>query len=520
MDIIQLKKASKKFRESFFTPSKIVLKDINLTVRKGEFVILKGENGSGKTTLLNLLCGLLQPSSGQVKLMGLKPQLPDSRFGLGCVLQNTDIPDNIKVKELIELWQSYYPHPFTIGEILKRVNLEKQAESWANDLSGGQKQRLYFGLALIGNPQLLILDEPTRNLDDDSYEDFWKQIAICRQEEKTILMVTNNQSDQEKLKQFQTRIVTLQDYSENVNNLQLIEENNKDFLMSDYNDQEKDISLPLKVNYLNTLIKQIRFEGLQLIRTPSFLVGIFLMSLIPFLFVFFSDLLEVAKNNNRLSKWISSNLDLDVFNNPIPQLTAVCGILLFIIVIERLAKRIAIERSEKWLNLFKVSPIPSSIYITAKLFTVVLISFIFIATYFGIATLLLNIEITLNFWINTIPILTLGIIPFALLGLALGFSLEPKSADSILGYSLILIPILSGAFSGFLQYIPYSLNYSLIGDVLVLSPFYHYFNLVKWGVDINNDGQVVLHILWLLWATLLFGGLAVWSYQRENLVKR
>lgn len=520
MEIIQVEKASKQFKTSFFTGSKVVLKEISLTIKEGEFVILKGENGSGKTTLLNLLCGLLNPSSGQVKLMGLKPQLSDSKSSLGCVLQNAEIPDNIKVRELIELWQSYYPHPLMVEEVIKKVNLEEKIESWANDLSGGQKQRLFFALALIGNPQLLILDEPTRNLDEDSYEAFWEQIAICRQEEKTILMVTNNQSDREKLNNFNTRIVTLQNYSGKIDKDQLIEEKEKDSLISDSNEPKTKISLPPKANYFNTLINQIRFEWLQLVRTPSFLVGIFVMSLIPFLFVFFNYLVEVANNNSRLAKIISSRLDLDILKNPIPQLTTICGLLLFIIVIEKLAKRIAIERSEKWLNLIKVSPLPSGIYVTAKLLTVVFICCLFTSAYFAVAISLLNLETSSHFWIYTIPALTLGMIPFALLGLALGFLLEPKSADSILGYSLILIPIFCGVFSKYLQYIPYNFDYSLIGDALVLSPFYHYFNLVKWAVNINNDGQVLLHILWLLWATLVFGAVATWSYQRENVVKR
>lgn len=517
MNLITVEKASKKVKKHLFASPKIILKDINLTVKEGEFVILRGDNGSGKTTLLNLLCGLLKPSSGEVKLMGLTPQLADAKSSLGCVLQNTEIPDNIKVKELIELWQSYYPHPLTVKEVIERVNLEEQAQSQATDLSGGQKQRLLFALALVGNPQLLILDEPTRNLDEDSYHAFWEQIKTCRQEGKTILMVTNNQSDQDQLKDFETRTVTLQNYSESDQD-QLLEEDQKESLISD--EQGKEILLPPKAAILNSLVQQIWFEWLQLFRTPSFLVGIFIMCLIPFLFAFFGNLVEVAQNNNRLAKIISSRVNLEFLNNPTPQLTAVCGLLLFIIVIERLAKRIAIERSEKWLNLIKVSPIPSGVYITAKLFTVFLICCLFTVTYFGVGVLALNIQISSSLWIYAIPVLTLGIIPFALLGLALGFLLEPKSADSVLGYSLILIPILCGVFSGYLQYIPYNFNYSLIGDALTLSPFYHYFNLVKWGVQIDNDGRVFLHILWLLWATLFFGAVAVWSYQRENVVQR
>lgn len=98
--------------------------------------------------------------------------------------------------------------------------------------------------------------------------------------------------------------------------------------------------------------------------------------------------------------------------------------------------------------------------------------------------------------------------------------LEPKSADSILGYSLVFIPFFCGVFTEYFQFIPYDFNLSLIGDLLVLSPFFHYYNLVRWVLELSNNGQIYLHALWLLWATLFFGGVALWSYQRETIVQR
>lgn len=409
MNLIEIEKASKQFKKSLFVSPSIVLEEINLIVQEGDFVILKGENGSGKTTLLNLILGLIKPSSGQIKLMGLSPTISDSKSSVGCVLQNTEIPSNIKVKELIQLWHSYYPNPLTVDEVLKRVSLEDQAESWATDLSGGQKQRLYFGLALVGNPKLLILDEPTRNLDDDSYEAFWEQIQLCRQEEKTILMVTNNQTDQEKLKNFKTRIVTLQKYSKITNNHQLVDYSE---IKSQSSDKPQEYT---PVSFLNIFLKQIWFEGLQVLRTPSFLIGILFMSIfIPFLFKLFSSFTEAPKVKtilqNRLFDLISSKFDLAIINNPLPQLTSLCGLLLFIIVIEKLAKRITVERSEKWLKLMKASPLPPWVYITAKLFTITLICLVFSITYFGLATFLLNLESSLVLFIKIISALTIGMI--------------------------------------------------------------------------------------------------------------
>lgn len=108
MNLIEIEKASKQFNKSLFVSPSIVLEEINLIVQEGDFVILKGENGSGKTTLLNLILGLIKPSSGQIKLMGLSPTISDSKSRVGCVLQNTEIPSNIKVKELIQLWHKLF----------------------------------------------------------------------------------------------------------------------------------------------------------------------------------------------------------------------------------------------------------------------------------------------------------------------------------------------------------------------------------------------------------------------------
>ncbi|HEY9829752.1 MAG TPA: ABC transporter ATP-binding protein, partial [Stenomitos sp.] len=222
MTLIEVKQVSKVFRKGF--QRNPILQDINLTVQRGEFVVLRGENGAGKTTLLNLILGLLKPSSGEVELMGFSPQSADSKIHVGVVLQDTQVPRNVKVKELVELLRSYYPQPLSTEEILNKVKLKDKEGAWATDLSGGQKQRLYFALALAGNPELLVLDEPTRNLDDKGYEEFWQQIKLCRQRGITILMVTNNKSDWDELNALATRCVTLHKITERPPEGQLTQE--------------------------------------------------------------------------------------------------------------------------------------------------------------------------------------------------------------------------------------------------------------------------------------------------------
>ncbi|MEH1990623.1 ABC transporter ATP-binding protein [Nostoc sp.] len=275
MNIIELKQVSKVFRKGF--QQNPILQDINLIVQKGEFVVLRGENGVGKTTLLNLILGLLKPSSGEVQLMGLSPQNANSKIHVGVVLQDTQVPRNVKVKELVEMLKSYYPNPLSTEEILNTVKLKEQESAWATDLSGGQKQRLYFALALVGNPELLVLDEPTRNLDEKGYEEFWEQIKLSRQRGITILMVTNNKADWDELNTLATRCVTIHKITESPPEGQLTQEliNLKDKALEDQpeNTREADNFLPetYSQNIQRIFQQQFWFEILQLLRTPVFL---------------------------------------------------------------------------------------------------------------------------------------------------------------------------------------------------------------------------------------------------------
>jgi ABC-2 type transport system ATP-binding protein len=117
--MIELCNVSKTFSKGF--SKKPILENISLNIHRGEFVILKGENGAGKSTLLNLILGIIRPSSGEVSLMGLPPQLPESKIHMGVVLQEANIPENLKVKELVQLVKSYYPNSISVDSLLSKV---------------------------------------------------------------------------------------------------------------------------------------------------------------------------------------------------------------------------------------------------------------------------------------------------------------------------------------------------------------------------------------------------------------
>jgi ABC-2 type transport system ATP-binding protein len=496
MNVIELNNVSKKFRQrNLLTLWNLnrVLENINLTVQQGEFVVLKGDNGVGKTTLLNLILGLLTPSSGEVKLMSLSAKDPNSKTDVGVVLQNTQVPKNVKVKELVELLRSYYPNPLSTEDLLSRVDLTEKADAWADDLSGGQKQRLYFALALASRPTLIVLDEPTRNLDEKGYEEFWRQIKSCHQQGMTILMVTNNKSDWNELNKLATRIITLHKISEASSEGQLSQEvlvtsSGITSEPSQPHSEEITSEVPSQ-NILGIFWNQLGFESLQLLRTPSFLLA-------TLAFAGFLPLLKFQYQGK----------------TALEPLVYLCGIILFTVVIERLGKRLAIERSEGWLKLLKATSLPPTVYIAAKVTSSLLVCAIGILWILVIGQWQLDIEVNLGLWMALFLSLIIGIIPFAILGLALGYLLNPKDSDPILGFSLFIIPIACGAIT--LPVAP-----SFTQDLISLSPFYHYRELVLWAAGLDYDQQLFLHFLWLVWAWGVFGLIAVWAYQRDSTIQ-
>ena len=239
-------------------------------MRQGDFVVLGGANGAGKSTLIKIILGLQDPDSGSVQLFGASPHSPQSKLQIGTVFQEVTPPNSLKVKELIDLIRSYYPNPLSTKEVLETVGLTDKQNAFPTDLAGGQKQRLYFAIALVGNPNLLILDEPTKNLDADGQKVFWSQVERCKNDGVTILMVTNIQSEQEKLQSLATHIITL------AGGKLIFDKQPAQAALT-----ENQPSTPFSyqsANLLQVLINQVWAEILQLVRTPSYLAGVFLFS--------------------------------------------------------------------------------------------------------------------------------------------------------------------------------------------------------------------------------------------------
>ena len=167
------------------------LHKVDLSVPAGELVALLGPNGAGKTTAVKLLLGLTRPTSGSVRVLGGNPVQAEVRMSIGVMMQVAKVPETLRVREHIDLFSSYYPSPLPLEETLAIANLRDIKDRIFGELSGGQKQRLLFALAVCGNPDLLILDEPTVGLDVESRRLLWDQIRKLVADGKTVLLTTH-----------------------------------------------------------------------------------------------------------------------------------------------------------------------------------------------------------------------------------------------------------------------------------------------------------------------------------------
>jgi ABC-2 type transport system ATP-binding protein len=167
------------------------VRQVNFRVRAGEIVALLGPNGAGKTTAVKLLLGLMPPSSGKVRVFGGDPANPENRMRTGAMLQVGRVPETLLVCEHIDLFSSYYPNPIPLSQALAAAGLEKLRDRKFSDLSGGQKQRVLFALAICGDPDLLLLDEPTAGLDVEARRLLWDEIRGLVRRGKTVLLTTH-----------------------------------------------------------------------------------------------------------------------------------------------------------------------------------------------------------------------------------------------------------------------------------------------------------------------------------------
>jgi ABC-2 type transport system ATP-binding protein len=169
------------------------VRGIDVTVSRGEVFGLLGPNGAGKTTTVEVLEGYRSRTAGEVSVLGHDPadRELELRRRIGIVLQSGGIYGHITPREALAHWAGFYPHPREVGEVLALAGLENQADVRSRTLSGGQLRRLDFALALIGDPELIFLDEPTTGFDPEARRAAWETIRSLRGLGKTILLTTH-----------------------------------------------------------------------------------------------------------------------------------------------------------------------------------------------------------------------------------------------------------------------------------------------------------------------------------------
>jgi ABC-2 type transport system ATP-binding protein len=183
--VVELVRASKRYGAIE------ALRRVDLAIPEGELVAILGPNGAGKTTAISLMLGLRRVTSGQARLFGLDPADRRARSRCGVMLQESGINDVLKVREIVDLFRSYYPHPLSADRALGLAGLADQADRQIGKLSGGQRQRLYYSLAICGDPDVIFLDEPTVGMDVEARRAFLKSIREFFREGKTILLTTH-----------------------------------------------------------------------------------------------------------------------------------------------------------------------------------------------------------------------------------------------------------------------------------------------------------------------------------------
>ena len=187
---IELQGLAKTYRGGPHGPVRAVA-GIDVTIERGETVALLGPNGAGKTTTIDMMLGLARPDAGEVSVFGKSPSEAVEAGAVGAMLQTGELIRDVSVRELIGLVASLFPRPMAVEDVLAVAGLDVVADQRTQKLSGGQTQRARFAVALVPDPQLLVLDEPTVAMDAQGRRDFWAAMREYAARGRTVLFATH-----------------------------------------------------------------------------------------------------------------------------------------------------------------------------------------------------------------------------------------------------------------------------------------------------------------------------------------
>jgi ABC-2 type transport system ATP-binding protein len=177
------------------------VRGVSFSVEEGEVFGLLGPNGAGKTSTVEVMEGLRVPDGGRISVCGIDPQRNPNELKneIGATLQSTSLPDKLRVGEALRLFAGFYKRTRNPDDLLRRFGLEEKRNAFYNQLSGGQKQRLALALALVNDPRVLFLDEPTAGLDPQVRREIYDIVEELKREKKTIVLTTHYIEEAEKL---------------------------------------------------------------------------------------------------------------------------------------------------------------------------------------------------------------------------------------------------------------------------------------------------------------------------------
>jgi ABC-2 type transport system ATP-binding protein len=179
----------------------VAVDDLSLEVQEGEIFGMVGPNGAGKTTTIECLEGMRRFDGGEIRVLGMDPvrQEHELRYVIGTQLQKSQLPDQLTVGEVLDLFASFYPHPVPWPGLVERLGLTEKKNSWVSKLSGGQLQRVFIALALINRPKLVFLDELTTGLDPQARRSIWDLMREIRTGGCTVVLTTHAMEEAETL---------------------------------------------------------------------------------------------------------------------------------------------------------------------------------------------------------------------------------------------------------------------------------------------------------------------------------
>jgi len=177
---------------------------ISFTVPRASVFTILGPNGAGKTTTLEILEGIREPDAGEIEVFGVRLRRVDraTKERMGVLLQDGNFEPYLRVREAVQLFAAFFPKALPIDEVLSRVTLKDKANAMIKTLSGGQKQRLAVGIALVNDPELIFLDEPTTGLDPQARRNMWSIVTDLKGQGKTIILTTHYMEEAEALSDY------------------------------------------------------------------------------------------------------------------------------------------------------------------------------------------------------------------------------------------------------------------------------------------------------------------------------